>query len=108
MTGAAWLSIALFFGLALALMLGLPVAFTLAGVSLLLAGIGIATGTFDAVFLDAFPNRVFGIMGNETLLAVPLFVFMGVMLERSQIAERLLTAMAGLFGSLRGGLAISQ
>jgi tripartite ATP-independent transporter DctM subunit len=107
MTGAAWLSIALFFGLALALMLGLPVAFTLAGVSLLFAGIGIATGTFDAVFLDAFPNRVFGIMGNETLLAVPLFVFMGVMLERSQIAERLLTAMAGLFGSLRGGLAIS-
>ena len=107
MTGAAWLSIALFFALALALMLGLPVALTLAGVSLLFAGIGIATGTFDPVFLDAFPNRVFGIMGNETLLAVPLFVFMGVMLERSQIAERLLTAMAGLFGSLRGGLAIS-
>jgi TRAP-type mannitol/chloroaromatic compound transport system permease large subunit len=107
MTGAAWLSIALFFALALALMLGLPVAFTLGGASLLFAGIGIATGTFDPVFLDAFPNRVFGIMGNETLLAVPLFVFMGVMLERSQIAERLLTAMAGLFGSLRGGLAIS-
>ena len=72
MTGAAWLSIALFFALALALMLGLPVAFTLAGVSLLFAGIGIATGTFDPVFLDAFPNRVYGIMGNETLLAVPL------------------------------------
>ncbi len=107
MTGAAWLSIGLFFALALALALGLPVAFTLAGVSLIFAGIGVATGTFDASFLDAFPNRVFGIMGNETLLAVPLFVFMGVMLERSQIADRLLTAMAGLFGSLRGGLAIS-
>jgi tripartite ATP-independent transporter DctM subunit len=107
MTGAAWLSIGLFVALALALALGLPVAFTLAGVSLIFAGIGVASGTFDASFLDAFPNRVFGVMGNETLLAVPLFVFMGVMLERSQIADRLLTAMAGLFGSLRGGLAIS-
>jgi tripartite ATP-independent transporter DctM subunit len=107
MTGAAWLSIALFFALAAALMLGLPVAFTLAGVSLLFAGIGVATGTFDPSFLDAFPNRLFGTMGNETLLAVPLFVFMGVMLERSKIAERMLTSMASLFGSLRGGLAIS-
>ena len=107
MTGAAWMSIALFLCLAMSLLLGLPVAFTLAGVSLIFAGIGVATGTFDASFLEAFPNRVFGIMGNETLLAVPLFVFMGVMLERSKIAERLLTAMAGLFGSLRGGLAIS-
>jgi tripartite ATP-independent transporter DctM subunit len=106
-TGPAWLSVGLFVALALALALGLPVAFTLAGISLIFAGIGVATGTFDASFLDAFPNRVFGIMGNETLLAVPLFVFMGVMLERSQIADRLLTAMAGLFGSLRGGLAIS-
>ncbi len=107
MSLAAGLAIALFVCLALTLLLGLPVAFTLAGVSLIFAGIGIATGSFDASFLEAFPNRVFGIMGNETLLAVPLFVFMGVMLERSRIAERLLTAMAGLFGSLRGGLAIS-
>ena len=107
MTLAAGLAIALFVCLALSLLLGLPVAFTLAGVSLIFAGIGILTGSFDASFLEAFPNRVFGIMGNETLLAVPLFVFMGVMLERSKIAERLLTAMAGLFGSLRGGLAIS-
>jgi tripartite ATP-independent transporter DctM subunit len=107
MTGAAWMSMALFACLALALLIGLPVAFTLAGVSLIFAAVGVATGTFDPSFLEAFPNRVFGIMGNETLLAVPLFVFMGVMLERSQIAERLLTAMAGLFGQLRGGLAIS-
>lgn len=107
MTGAAWLSIGLFVALALGLTLGLPVAFTLAGVSLIFAGIGVATGTFDPSYLAAFPNRVFGVMGNETLLAVPLFVFMGVMLERSQIAERLLTSLAGLFGSLRGGLAIS-
>jgi tripartite ATP-independent transporter DctM subunit len=107
MNGAAWMSMALFACLALALLIGLPVAFTLAGVALIFAAVGVATGTFDPSFLEAFPNRVFGIMGNETLLAVPLFVFMGVMLERSQIAERLLTAMAGLFGQLRGGLAIS-
>jgi TRAP-type mannitol/chloroaromatic compound transport system permease large subunit len=74
------------------------VAFALGGTALLLAGIGIATGTFDPVFLEAFPNRVFGIMSNDTLLAVPLFVFMGVMLERSQIAERLLDRDGGLFG----------
>ncbi len=103
----AILPILLFLTLAAALMLGLPVAFTLAGVSLAFAGIGVLTGTFDPSFLDAFPNRLFGTMGNETLLAVPLFVFMGVMLERSKIAERLLTSMATLFGSLRGGLAIS-
>ncbi len=103
----AFLPLLLFLALAAALLLGLPVAFTLAGVSLAFAGIGILTGTFDASFLDAFPNRLFGTMGNETLLAVPLFVFMGVMLERSKIAERLLTSMATLFGSLRGGLAIS-
>lgn len=107
MSGAAWMSLLLFAALAAALMLGLPVAFTLAGVSLVFALIGIATGTFDPSFLDAFPNRVFGTLENETLLAVPLFIFMGVMLERSHIAERLLTAMAGLFGPVRGGLAIS-
>ena len=72
MTLAAGLAIALFVCLALSLLLGLPVAFTLAGVSLIFAGIGILTGSFDASFLEAFPNRVFGIMGNETLLAVPL------------------------------------
>src|SRR5690606_2739861 len=59
------------------------------------------------VFLEAFPNRVFGIMGNETLLAVPLFIFMGVMLERSRLAEQLLEAVAGLFGTRRGGLTIA-
>lgn len=107
MTGADWLPLLLFLGLAAGLALGLPVAFTLAGVALLFAGIGIATGHFDPTYLDAFPNRIFGTLGNETLLAVPLFVFMGVMLERSQLAERLLTAMAALFGSVRGGLAIS-
>jgi tripartite ATP-independent transporter DctM subunit len=86
------------------LMLGFPVAFTLGGVALLFAALGIALGVFDAAFLEAFPNRVFGIMGNETLLAVPLFVFMGVMLQRSKMAEDLLEAVAAQFGQMRGGL----
>jgi len=90
-----------------ALLLGFPVAFTLAGVSLLFAGIGWLLGVFDPSFLTAYPNRVFGIMGNETLLAVPLFVFMGVMLERSRLAENLLESVALLFGRRRGGLAVA-
>jgi tripartite ATP-independent transporter DctM subunit len=97
----------LFLALCGALALGYPVALTLAGVALLFAGIGVLTGTFDASFLEALPNRVFGTMTNETLLAVPLFVFMGVMLERSGVAEALLKSMARLFGGLTGGLAIS-
>lgn len=89
------------------LMAGYPVAFTLAGSSLLFALIGYFTHTFDGAFLEALPNRIFGIMTNDTLLAVPLFVFMGVTLERSKIAENLLEAMALLFGRLRGGLGFS-
>jgi len=86
---------------------GFPVAFVLGGVALLSAGVGTALGVFDASFLEAFPNRVFGVMGNETLVAVPLFVFMGVMLERSRIAESLLEAVAALFGRVRGGLVVA-
>lgn len=89
------------------LMAGFPVAFTLAGTALLFALGGSLTGTFDLVFLEAFPSRLFGIMGNETLLAVPLFVFMGVMLERSRLAEELLETMGQLFGDNRGGLAFA-
>jgi len=89
------------------LLLGFPVAFTLGGVALLFAGLGMALGVFDPAFLQAFPNRVFGIMGNETLLAVPLFVFMGVMLQRSKLAEDLLETVAAKFGRLRGGLVVS-
>jgi tripartite ATP-independent transporter DctM subunit len=89
------------------LLLGFPVAFTLGGVALLFAGLGLVTGTFDPSFLQAFPNRVFGIMGNGTLLAVPLFVFMGVMLERSKMAEQLLETVAAQFGRMRGGLVVS-
>lgn len=90
-----------------ALLAGYPVALTLAGASLLMAGIGLLTGTFDASFLHALPSRLFGTMNNQTLLAVPLFILMGVMLEKSRVAENLLAAMARLFGRLPGGLAIA-
>jgi tripartite ATP-independent transporter DctM subunit len=89
------------------LLTGYPVAFTLAGVALIFTVIGEMTGTFDPAFLEALPNRLYGIIGNQILMAVPLFVFMGVMLERSRIADELLTTMSRLFGQLRGGLGIS-
>ena len=89
------------------LLSGFPVAFCLAGTALIFAGIGLLTGDFDAAFLSALPLRIYGIMTNETLIAVPLFVFMGVVLERSKIAEDLLETMAQLFGGLRGGLGVS-
>lgn len=89
------------------LLAGFPVAFSLAGAGLLFALIGTVAGSFDPVFLEAVPNRIFGIMTNEVLVAVPLFVFMGVMLEKARIADNLLDSMASLFGSLRGGLGIS-
>ncbi|WP_395789039.1 TRAP transporter large permease subunit [Aquimonas sp.] len=94
-------------GLCAGLLLGFPVAFTLGGVALLFAGLGMLLGVFDPSFLQAFPNRVFGIMGNETLLAVPLFVFMGVMLQRSKMAEELLETVAAQFGRARGGLVLA-
>ncbi|MDX1604678.1 MAG: TRAP transporter large permease subunit [Candidatus Competibacterales bacterium] len=89
------------------LLLGFPVAFTLAGSSLLFALLGTVLGVFDPAFLTAFPQRIFAIMTNEVLVAVPLFVFMGVMLERSRVAEELLETMGQMFGRLRGGLGIS-
>ncbi len=101
------LAIALFVCICLTLIMGYPVAFVLGGVSLLFAMLGVLTGSFDPSFLQALPNRLFGIMNNQTLLAVPLFVFMGVMLEKSRAAEDLLESMSRLFGTLRGGLAIS-
>ncbi len=97
----------LFIALLGALMLGYPVAFTLAGVSLLAAGVGSLLGVFDVTFLNAFPNRVFGLMLNQTLVAVPAFVFMGSMLERSKLAEELLQTMEQMLGNMRSGLALS-
>jgi tripartite ATP-independent transporter DctM subunit len=104
---AEFLPLLLFFAVCLVLLLGYPVAFSLGGTALVFAWLGGMTGYFDDAFLHALPNRLYGIMTNETLIAVPLFVFMGVMLERSRVAENLLDTMAGLFGSLRGGLGIS-
>ncbi|MAB22978.1 TRAP transporter large permease [Pseudomonas neustonica] len=105
--GVEYMAVALFICICLALMAGYPVAFTLGGMSLLFAGAGIALDVFEPSFLGALPSRLFGTMNNQTLLAVPLFVFMGVMLEKSRIAEDLLDAMSRLFGGLRGGLAFS-
>jgi tripartite ATP-independent transporter DctM subunit len=101
------ISVAMFLATIFAIMLGYPVAFTLAGVGLIFAVIGNAFGVFDFNFLSALANRYFGTMVNEVLVAVPLFVFMGVVLERSKIAEALLETMGQLFGSMRGGLGIS-
>lgn len=101
------MALLLFLSVCACLMAGFPVAFTLAGVSLAFAGLGAALGLFDMAFMAALPNRLFGIMTNETLLAVPLFVFMGVTLERSQIAEKLLKTLASGFGQMRGGLGVA-
>ncbi len=86
---------------------GYPVALTLGGVSLAFATLGHLVGAMNFGLLAALPQRVFGVITNDVLLAIPLFVFMGVMLERSRIAEELLETMGRLFGSLRGGLGIS-
>lgn len=91
----------------LVLMAGFPVALSLAGVSLLFAGLGVLLGTFDTAYLALIPNRIYGILINQNLFAVPLFVFMGVMLEKSRIAEDLLRNMALAFGRFPGGLGIS-
>jgi tripartite ATP-independent transporter DctM subunit len=102
-----WMAFYLFVAVFVLLLSGYPVAFTLAGTALIFTFIGEATGTFDPAFLEALPNRLYGIMTNQILIAVPLFVFMGVMLERSKIAENLLETMARLFGPLHGGMGIS-
>jgi len=101
------MSLFLFLAAGFSLLAGFPVAFTLAGVALIFALIGVMTGTFDAAFLGAFPSRIFGIMSNETLIAVPVFVFMGVMLERSKLAEQLLQALAQLMHRIPGGLGLA-
>ncbi|WP_419832543.1 TRAP transporter large permease [Endozoicomonas atrinae] len=91
----------------LVLLAGYPVAFSLAGTALLFAGAGSLFGVFDLSLMNALPSRLFGVITNQTLIAVPLFVFMGVMLEKSKVAESLLESMARLFGKTRGGLGLS-
>ena len=102
-----WVAALLFLAVILLLLAGFPVAFTLGGTALLFATFGVLGGGFHEALLSGLPNRVFGIMTNETLVAVPLFVFMGVTLERARIAEELLDTLSSLFGALRGGLGIS-
>jgi len=104
---AGLMSLGLFLAAALSLLAGFPVAFTLAGVALIFALFGIMTGVFDPSFLHAFPSRIFGIMSNETLIAVPMFVFMGVMLEKSKLADQLLQALAQLMRRIPGGLGLA-
>jgi len=104
---AEWMPLLMFLATGAVLMTGYPVALSLGGTALAFALIGSTTGSFDSAFLSALPSRLFGIMTNETLIAVPLFVFMGVMLERAKIAEQLLDAMSSLFGRRGGGLGIS-
>ena len=98
----------LMFGvMCLVLLAGFPVAFSLAGTALIFAGVGILTGTFESAFLGAIPNRLYGDMTNMTLVAVPLFVFMGVLLEKSNLAQDLLSNMSEVIGGFRGSLAIA-
>ena len=104
---AEFIPLFLFAGVCICLLFGYPVAFSLGGTALIFAAVGSFFGLFDGVFLQALPNRLFGIIGNQTLIAVPLFVLMGVLLEKSKLAEKLLESMAMLFGSMRGGLGIS-
>ncbi len=107
MSLAALLILLLLVALVGFLLTGFPVAFVLAGVALLFAAIGSLAGILEPGFISLLPERIYGIVQNELLLAVPLFIVMGVTLERSRVAEDLLVSMARLFGSLRGGLGLS-
>ena len=102
-----WLGVVMFAGALVLLSLGYPVAFSLGGVAILFGIIGIIFNVFDPIFLTAMPTRIFGIMGNYTLLAIPYFIFLGSMLEKTGIAEKLLETMGILFGRMRGGLALA-
>jgi tripartite ATP-independent transporter DctM subunit len=105
--GADLLAPLMFAGALLLIFSGYPVAFALGGTALVFAGIGVEAGMLDWGLLQALPSRIFGIMSNFILLAVPFFIFMGTMLEKSRLAEDLLTTVGQLFGTVRGGLAIA-
>ncbi len=97
----------MFLGALVFILTGYPVAFALGGTALALLPLGIHLGLFDISWMQALPQRIFNIMENYILLAVPPFIFMGTMLERSGLAEDLLKTMGQVFGPLRGGLALS-
>ncbi len=105
--GPEWLAPLMFVAALLFIFSGYPVAFALGGVSIVFAVIGVSTGYFDWLLLLALPDRLAGIMSNYILLAVPFFIFMGTMLERSGLAEDLLKTIGQLFGPMRGGLALA-
>ncbi|MEM1366978.1 MAG: TRAP transporter large permease subunit [Cyanobacteria bacterium P01_H01_bin.15] len=102
-----WLGPAMFAGALALLAFGYPVAFSLGGAAILFGSIGVALDVFDPIFLSAMPGRIFGIMQNYTLLAIPYFIFLGAMLEKTGLAERLLETIGILFGRVRGGLALA-
>src|SRR5689334_17347197 len=95
----------MFCGLIITLLIGFPVAFSLGAVGIAFGLLGIELGLLSPQLLQALPDRVFGVMSNDTLLAVPFFTFMGLILERSGMAEDLLDTIGQLFGTIRGGLA---
>ena len=103
--GIELLAPAMFATMVAFLLIGYPVAFSLAAVGLLFSMIGIQAGAFGPQLLQALPERVLGIMSNQTLLAIPFFTFMGVVLERSGIAEEMLETMGQVFASVKGGIA---
>jgi tripartite ATP-independent transporter DctM subunit len=105
--GADLLAPLMFAGALLLIFSGYPVAFALGGTALVFAGVGVEAGMLSWGLLRALPARIFGIMSNFILLAVPFFIFMGTMLEKSRLAEDLLTTIGQLFGAMRGGLAIA-
>lgn len=107
LTSPGFLSTLMVCGTCLFLLFGFPVSLSLAGSSLLFAFVGVFFDVFDFSFISAFPQRIFSIIRNEVLIAVPLFIFMGVVLERSKIAEELLTNVGKLFGTVPGGLGVS-
>ncbi|WP_197435077.1 TRAP transporter large permease [Nitratireductor arenosus] len=101
------LDLLMFAGLIGCILLGFPVSFSIAGVATVFAFLGWAAGQMDITLLGALGQRVFGVLTNDVLIAIPLFVLMGVVLERSRVAEELLETMGRLFGGLRGGLGVS-
>lgn len=102
-----WLGPTMFLGVLVILGIGYPVAFSLGATAIVFGIIGVSLGIFDPIIIRAMPSRIFNVMSNYTLLAIPYFIFLGSMLEKSGLAEDLLDTMGILFGPIRGGLAIA-
>ena len=107
MTHFEWLAIVMFVGFFIFIMSGYPVGYSFAATAILFGGIGYALGAFDLNLLKLLPSRWFGTMSDFTLLAIPFFIFMGAVFERSGLAEELLETVGRLMGRVRGGLALA-